>query len=69
MRRKTERIRFNPLRQDNEFFVLTLLLVLIASSISFKNPGFSDYVGVASTISLIAAIGVKLIANWYNKKD
>lgn len=69
MRRKTERMRFNPLRQDNEFFVLTLLLVLIASSISFKNLGFSDYVGIASTISLIAAIGVKLIANWYNKKD
>ncbi|MED3464257.1 hypothetical protein P4416_32580 [Bacillus thuringiensis] len=49
------------LRKDNEFFVLTLLLILIASSINYKNIGLTDYVGIASTIVLIAAIGIKLL--------
>ncbi|WP_257204288.1 hypothetical protein [Bacillus cereus] len=40
----------------------------MTSTTSFKNPGLSDYIGIASTIVLIAAIGLKLIANWYNKK-
>lgn len=69
MRRKTEGISSKPLRQDGEFIVLTLLLILIASSINYKNFGLTDYVGIASTISLIVAIGFKLVANWYIKKD
>ncbi|WP_163262367.1 hypothetical protein [Bacillus paranthracis] len=69
MKRKTEGISTKLLRQDSEFFVLTLLLILIASSINYKNLGVSDYIGIAATISLIVAIGLKLIANWYNKKD
>lgn len=69
MKRKTEGISIKLLRQDSEFFVLTLLLILIASSINYKNLGVSDYIGIAATISLIVAIGLKLIANWYNKKD
>ncbi|AFQ28018.1 hypothetical protein BK764_16930 [Bacillus thuringiensis serovar israelensis] len=69
MNRKTEGVSIKPLRQDSEFIVLTLFLILVTSTTSFKNPGLSDYVGIASTIVLIAAIGLKLIANWYNKKD
>lgn len=68
MNRKTEGVSIKPLRRDNEFIVLTLFLILVTSTTSFKNPGLSDYVGIASTIVLIAAIGLKLIANWYNKK-
>ncbi|PFR91169.1 hypothetical protein COK43_10335 [Bacillus cereus] len=68
MNRKTEGVSIKPLRRDNEFIVLTLFLILVTSTMSFKNPGLSDYVGIASTIVLITAIGLKLIANWYNKK-
>lgn len=68
MNRKTEGVSIKPLRRDSEFIVLTLFLILVASTTSFKNPGLSDYIGIASTIVLIAAIGLKLIANWYNKK-
>ncbi|HDX9632358.1 MULTISPECIES: hypothetical protein [Bacillus] len=68
MNRKTEGLSIKPLRRDSEFIVLTLFLILVTSTTSFKNPGLSDYIGIASTIVLIAAIGLKLIANWYNKK-
>ncbi len=69
MKRKTGGTSMKLLRQDNEFFVLTLLLILIASSINYKNLGLTDYVGIASTISLTVAIGFKLVANWHIKKD
>lgn len=69
MNRKTEGVSIKPLIQDSEFIVLTLFLILVTSTTSFKNPGLSDYVGIASTIVLTAAIGLKLIANLYNKKD
>ncbi|KMP19366.1 hypothetical protein TU49_13155 [Bacillus cereus] len=69
MKRKTGGTSMKLLRQDNEFFVLALLLILIASSINYKNLGLTDYVGIASTIVLIAAIGIKLVANWYISKD
>ncbi|MGU3368201.1 hypothetical protein [Bacillus mycoides] len=68
MRRKTEGISINPLRQDSDLIVLTLFLILVVSTTSFKKPELIDYVGIATTIVLIAAIGLKLIANWYNKK-
>lgn len=69
MNRKIKGINFGLLRQDKEFFVLTFLLILVASSINYKNLGFVDYVGIMSTILLIVAIGFKLVANWYVNKD
>ncbi|HDR4864599.1 TPA: hypothetical protein QCR55_000931 [Bacillus cereus] len=69
MNRKAKGINLGLLRQDNEFFVLTLLLILVASSINYTKLGFIDYVGIASTILLVAAIGIKLVANWYINKD
>ncbi|AJQ61868.1 hypothetical protein CON48_22640 [Bacillus thuringiensis] len=67
MNRKTEGVGIKPLRQDSEFIVLTLFLILVMSTTSYKTPVLIDYVGIATTIVLIAAIGIKLIANWYNK--
>jgi|GEM_PF-3901137 len=68
MRRKTERINIKPLRQDSELLVLTLFLILVTSTTSYKTPVLVDYVGIATTIVLIVAIVLKLLANWYNKK-
>ncbi|OAK23947.1 hypothetical protein A6283_07725 [Bacillus wiedmannii] len=68
MRRNAEGVGIKPLRQDSEFIVLTLFLIFVMSTTSYKTPVLIDYVGIATTIVLIAAIGLKLIANWYNKK-
>ncbi|MGE8053545.1 hypothetical protein ACQKOD_06145 [Bacillus mycoides] len=68
MRRKTEGISINPLRQDSDLIVLTLFLILVISTTSYKTPELLDYVGIATTIVLIVAIVLKLLANWYNKK-
>ncbi|RCL17109.1 hypothetical protein [Bacillus cereus] len=69
MNRKTEGVSIKPLRRDSECIVLTLFLILVTSTTNYKTPVLVDYVGIATTIVLIVAIGLKLMANWYNKKD